>query len=601
MAPDDLLHEDPSMGEAASLTLPRPMPRADTHSRSHLLTIALEDYYHNFGRVIQRSHWNRFERRVERSTLRTLDLLDEFGIRATFFALGWVASTLPEIIREVARRGHEIASKGYHQRNLRELSPAEFRDDLGRAREALERASGQHVVGYRAPGWLKPSDLWALEVLASENYVYESSIKPFLSAFGSEPHRRVAHVTRFGERELWSFPISSVRVGGLSFPIGAGNYFRQLPDTLIQSAVAQWERGHAAPFTMYFHTWELDPDQPHITAVPLLSRVRFYRNLEKVPRIMRYYFSRYHFVGISDYLGVPMTPAPEAADAVAYAPPVEEPIRIQAAPRGESDAAATTDEIPHVTVVVPCYNEEQTLPYLANTLESVEATVAGRFVLHYVFVDDRSTDATWSSLRRLFGDREDCTLLRHERNRGVAIAILTGIRAARTAIVASIDCDCTYDPHELVHMLPLLAEGVDLVTGSPYHARGSVRNVPAWRLSLSKSASALYRLLLRQKLGTYTSCFRVYRRSAVLDIELDRGGFLGIAEMIGKLDLAGSMIVEYPTTLNVRVLGYSKMKVIRTIAGHLSLMVLLLRLRMGGGVALARERAHDSPIAGGTQ
>ena len=125
-------------------------------------------------------------------------------------------------------------------------------------------------------------------------------------------------------------------------------------------------------------------------------------------------------------------------------------------------------------------------------------------------------------------------------------------------------------------MIPLLTEGVDLVTASPYHSLGGVRNVSAWRLSLSKSASAFYRLVLRQKLATYTSCFRVYRRSAILALPLREPGFLGITELLGRLDLSGGRILEYPTVLEVRVLGRSKMKVVRTIFGHLGLLCSLM-------------------------
>ena len=80
---------------------------------------------------------------------------------------------------------------------------------------------------------------------------------------------------------------------------------------------------------------------------------------------------------------------------------------------------------------------------------------------------------------------------------------------------------------------------------------------------LSQSASGLYRLVLRQKLHTYTSCFRVYRRSAVLGLDLRDPGYLGIVELVGTLDLAGRTVVEYPTRLEARLLGRSKMKVIR--------------------------------------
>jgi dolichol-phosphate mannosyltransferase len=102
--------------------------------------------------------------------------------------------------------------------------------------------------------------------------------------------------------------------------------------------------------------------------------------------------------------------------------------------------------------------------------------------------------------------------------------------------------------------------------------------------------SKLYRVVLRQKLYTYTSCFRVYRRQAATGISVERGGFLGVTEMLGQLDLAGRRIVEFPATLEARMLGRSKMKVLRTILGHLSLLTHLLRLRLLG------DRAVETPV-----
>ena len=180
--------------------------------------------------------------------------------------------------------------------------------------------------------------------------------------------------------------------------------------------------------------------------------------------------------------------------------------------------------------------------------------------------------------------------IRHETNRGVAASILTGLRHASTEIVCSIDCDCSYDPHDLANMIPLLRDGVALVTASPYHPKGHVHNVPAWRLLLSKSLSRMYRIVLRQPLHTYTSCFRVYRRSAMIGIQPERGGFLGIAELIGKLALSGAEIVEHPATLEVRVLGHSKMKIVQTIVGHLGLITSLAWQRRGA------QRAHAVPV-----
>jgi len=323
---------------------------------------------------------------------------------------------------------------------------------------------------------------------------------------------------------------------------------------------------------MYFHTWELDPDQPRIKGVSLRQRIRQYRNLAKMPTMLRHYLESYRFTSIMEFYGLDERTG--VAEAGALAPePVVPVARFQAAPRA--------DPLMPVTIVVPCFNEEQSLRYLANTLKSVQRRLEGKYDVTFVFVDDGSTDGTWQALQTVFGPMPNCQFARHERNAGVAKAILTGISRAKSDIVCSIDCDCTYDPHELEHMIPLLVPGIDVVTASPYHPTGRVKNVPHWRLFLSKSLSRLYGVVLRQRIYTYTSCFRVYRRSATLHLGLRRGGFLGVAELLGRLDLEGARIAEYPTTLESRILGRSKMKVARTIIGHLGLVgeLTLSRLR----------------------
>ncbi len=438
----------------------------------HILTVALEDYYHvgAFNRVIQRGQWYRFERRIEASTMRTLDLLDEFQSRATFFVLGWVADTMPELIRVVAERGHEIASKGYYHRNIRQLTPAEFRDDLARAREALERAGGHRIIGYRvADDWFQPADLWALDVLADEGYEYDSSVGPILRSYASEPWRRFAHLHRYNDRTLWELPISTADIFGFLVPIAGGNYFRQFPERMVRRAVAQWTRTYTAPYVMYFHTWELDPDQPKINSAPWFSRVRQYRNLDRMPQILRYYLKRYQFTTAAGYLG--LTPAAIRAESretilprarVSGGVMVLKPASSGDTQIGGGDArgllsagsgagpvltAPPAERIP-VSVVIPCYNEELILPYLANTLASVEAHLTS-YAFTFIFIDDHSSDGTNEALHRIFGDRPNCIIVRHATNQGVAAGIVTGIQRATTEIVCSMDCDCTYDPHEL--------------------------------------------------------------------------------------------------------------------------------------------------------
>lgn len=225
-----------------------------------------------------------------------------------------------------------------------------------------------------------------------------------------------------------------------------------------------------------------------------------------------------------------------------------------------------------VSIVIPCFNEEDGLPHLEEKLASTRLLLERDYTLHFILIDDGSTDGTWNTMCQLFEHQPDCVLLRHPGNLGIGAAILTGMRFAATEVVCSIDSDCTYDPAELVRMIPLLTPGVDLVTASPYHPLGEVQHVPGWRLLLSRAASSLYRRLLKQKLHTYTSCFRVYRRSSILKLKLRQQGFLSVAELIARLDLQDSVIVECPARLTARVQGVSKMKTVKVLIGHLQLL-----------------------------
>ena len=242
------------------------------------------------------------------------------------------------------------------------------------------------------------------------------------------------------------------------------------------------------------------------------------------------------------------------------------------------EIASRDDQRPTVGVVVPCYNEAETLPYLMNTLASVERRFADRYRFHFVFVDDASVDETWQVLSALVAGRSNSTVVRHTVNRGVAHAILTGISASPSELVCSIDADCTYDPHEIGRLVEALENGAALVTASPYHPEGHVVGVPTWRLGLSRTLSSMYRRVLRSKLHTYTSCFRGYRKSAFTELTLRHRGFLGVAETLARTIISGEKVIEIPATLESRLIGQSKMRVLPVIVGHLRLLAELSRM-----------------------
>jgi dolichol-phosphate mannosyltransferase len=227
-----------------------------------------------------------------------------------------------------------------------------------------------------------------------------------------------------------------------------------------------------------------------------------------------------------------------------------------------------------LSIVIPCHNEAESLDRLALALGELLTALAGTYEVELLLVDDGSTDATWMLLHDLFADQPGVRLLRHATNRGIAAAIHTGISQARAEIVASLDADCTYDLMQLASLLALLTDEVDLVVASPYHPEGTVVGVPGWRLALSRLASRMYGGVMSNKLHTYTSCVRVYRKSAVIDLPPTQGGFVGVVELVWHLDRRGGRIVECPAVLTVRTAGQSKMRVARTALAHLRLLAL---------------------------
>ena len=527
--------------------------------KKNLLTILVEDYFHvgAFGSLIQQRNWENFEPRYEQNTLKALDLLDRHDAKGTFFVLGWIADLNPGLIREISDRGHEIGSRGFYHRSPYNLTPDEFRDDVRRANDAIESACGKRVIGYRAAEKLSyDKGSWILDILAKEGFAYDASFLPDATI---EKGRRVAHPVDTPEGHIWEFPYSTIDIGFGLLPISGGNYYRQLPYTLMRHAVKNWRKRHDDPFVFYLHVWELDPEQPRISAASQYNQIRHYRNLDKMEWILNENLSQFEWTSAADLMDLRSTLSPsERRDVI-------DELEIE-------DSISSSPRTP-VTIVIPCYNEQETLPYLANSLKTVEGElVKNDYQPGFIFVDDRSTDDTVEVLNSLFGTRANVRIIQHDQNRGVAAGIMTGLKAAETEIVCSMDCDCSYDPNELPKMLPLLTEGVDLVTASPYHRNGGVLNVPGWRLFLSKGASFLYRRVLRSKIATYTSCFRVYRRSSLAGMELTEHGFLGLAEMVGNLDLRGGRIVEFPTVLSIRLFGFSKMKTAKTIAGHLKML-----------------------------
>jgi polysaccharide deacetylase family protein (PEP-CTERM system associated) len=279
------------------------------------LTVDVEDYFQvsAFEPSVTRGTWALRESRVCRNTERLLDLFSAVRVRATFFVLGWVAERFPALVRRIVLEGHELASHGFEHRLVYSQTPREFREDLRRARVALEAAGGSPVLGYRAPSYsIVRESMWALDVLIDEGFVYDSSIYPIRHDRYGIPdwNREVHQIERPGGR-IWELPGSTIRIASTNLPIGGGGYFRLLPYGWTRLGIQRLNAG-GQPAIFYLHPWEIDPEQPRIPAGPL-STFRHYRNLSRTEPRLKRLLAEFRFGTVSDVLAKSVRQQPVGA------------------------------------------------------------------------------------------------------------------------------------------------------------------------------------------------------------------------------------------------------------------------------------------------
>jgi len=254
------------------------------------MTIDVEDYFHvqAFANVIDRADWDSLPCRVEANTDRILALLDEAGVHATMFTLGWVTQRYPQVVRRIVAAGHELASHGHGHARVDSLTEAEFRQDVTRARKLLEDVGGVAVQGYRAPTFsIGPRTPWAYDVLAETGHVYSSSIYPVRhDLYGAPDAPRFPHKVGSGGA-LWELPMTTVELFGQNLPCSGGGYFRLLPYDLFRHGLGRFNANLGKPGMFYTHPWEIDAEQPRVQGAPALSKFRHYLNLHRCAARMR--------------------------------------------------------------------------------------------------------------------------------------------------------------------------------------------------------------------------------------------------------------------------------------------------------------------------
>jgi polysaccharide deacetylase family protein (PEP-CTERM system associated) len=251
-----------------------------------ILSFDVEEHYRieaARGLTISCQQKSYYAQRLDSSTRWLLDQLAERAVLATFFVVGEIAEDNPGLVRAIADAGHEVASHSWNHQRVHHFTPATFRADVLRSKDALEQVTGTPVVGFRAPTFsIVRQTLWAIDVLAELGMLYDSSIYPVRhDRYGVPKAPRWPFLARGETSSLLELPPATWHVLGTNLAVGGGGYFRLFPLAVMRRGIAQTMRQGQPPVAMlYFHPWEFDPEQERLP-LPRLSRFRTYVGLPR--------------------------------------------------------------------------------------------------------------------------------------------------------------------------------------------------------------------------------------------------------------------------------------------------------------------------------
>ena len=266
-----------------------------------ILTVDVEDWFHilDIGGP-QIEEWDRLPSRVERNFERLLDLFSETGVATTCFFLGWVAERFPHLVKEAARRGHEIASHGFAHRLTFELTRDQFHDDVLRTRLILESITGDAVIGYRSPSFSTTD--WMFDTLAEAGYRYDASVFPARRGNGGTPgaQRAFHSIPCRNGQTLYEFPVTVADVFGMPMCVSGGGYMRLFPYWFIRRKSRE-AVNEGRPVVFYVHPREIDPNHPRLP-MSAYRRFKSYVNLATTESKLFHILNEFRVTTFQQYL-----------------------------------------------------------------------------------------------------------------------------------------------------------------------------------------------------------------------------------------------------------------------------------------------------------
>ncbi len=221
-----------------------------------------------------------------------------------------------------------------------------------------------------------------------------------------------------------------------------------------------------------------------------------------------------------------------------------------------------------LSVIIPCYNEVQTIEKVIDRVESVG--LANEIIL----VDDGSTDGTRDLLASIEAEnRPHIRVIYHERNQGKGAALVTGFRAASSDVILIQDADFEYDPREYPILLKPLEEGIAKVVYGSRFLGGPRKAMNFWNMVANRILTLVTNILYNAILSDMETCYKVFLAEVVKDMKIDAKRFEFEPEITARVLKQGIRIYEVPISYNGR--EWSEGKKLKWTDGPIALWTLI--------------------------
>ena len=264
----------------------------------NILTFDIEEWFHllDFDATRTENEWKNYEVRIYENVDRILDILDETGTKATFFIIGWVAKTYPDVVRKISQK-YEIGCHTMNHQLVWQQTRAQFKEDVESGVKLLEDITGKKVECFRAPGFsIRESEAWAFETLYDLGIKYDCSVFPSAHAHGGMPSfpKDAPGMIRYNGINIKEFPVSFKTIAGKHLVFSGGGYFRLCPYPFVK----KWTSQSGEYLLSYIHPRDLDPGQPVLEGLPLSRRFKSYVGIGRSEKKLRRWLKDFTFVDV---------------------------------------------------------------------------------------------------------------------------------------------------------------------------------------------------------------------------------------------------------------------------------------------------------------